>query len=47
MISSELPEILAVSDRVYVLHEGRFAAELDRAEATEQTVMQAATGEHL
>lgn len=45
MISSELPEVLAVSDRVYVLHEGKMSAELSRGEATEQTVMAAATGE--
>ncbi|MGV9769096.1 sugar ABC transporter ATP-binding protein [Microbacterium sp. NPDC003461] len=45
MISSELPEVLAVSDRVYVLHEGRVTGELSRAEATEQVVMKAATGE--
>jgi ABC-type sugar transport system ATPase subunit len=45
MISSELPEVLAVSDRVYVLHEGRIGAELSRAEATERAIMQAATGE--
>lgn len=45
MISSELPEVLAVSDRICVLHEGRLTAEFDRAEATEQKIMQAATGE--
>lgn len=45
MISSELPEVLAVSDRVYVLHEGSLTAEFDRSEATEQSVMRAATGE--
>jgi rhamnose transport system ATP-binding protein len=45
MISSELPEVLAVSDRVYVVHEGKLAAELKRGEATEQSIMQAATGE--
>ena len=45
MISSELPEVLAVSDRVYVLHEGRLSAEFDRAEANETSVMHAATGE--
>lgn len=45
MISSELPEILAVSDRIYVLHEGTLTAEFSRAEASEQSVMAAATGE--
>jgi len=44
MISSELPEVLAVSDRIYVLHEGRLSAELPRG-ASEQDVMRAATGE--
>lgn len=44
LISSELPEVLAVSDRVVVLHEGRIAAELPRG-AAEHEVMQAATGE--
>ena len=45
LISSELPEVLAVSDRIYVLHEGRVSAEIDRADADEATVMHAATGE--
>ncbi|UOQ56806.1 sugar ABC transporter ATP-binding protein [Leucobacter allii] len=45
LISSELPEVLAVSDRIYVLHEGRVSAELDRSEADEAAVMHAATGE--
>jgi len=44
MISSELPEILGMSDRVLVIHEGRITAELSRSEATEETVMTAATG---
>ncbi|MFB8386716.1 sugar ABC transporter ATP-binding protein [Microbacterium sp. NPDC055910] len=45
LISSELPEVLAVSDRIYVLHEGRVSAEFDRADADERSVMHAATGE--
>jgi rhamnose transport system ATP-binding protein len=43
MISSELPEVLGMSDRVYVMREGRITAELSRAEATSETVMTAAT----
>jgi rhamnose transport system ATP-binding protein len=44
MISSELPEVLGMADRVLVLHEGRITAELSRAEADEDSVMRAATG---
>ncbi|HEX4812754.1 MAG TPA: sugar ABC transporter ATP-binding protein [Nonomuraea sp.] len=44
MISSELPEVLGMADRVLVMREGRLVAELDRATATEETVMAAATG---
>jgi rhamnose transport system ATP-binding protein len=44
MISSELPEVLGMADRVVVLHEGRVTAQLTRAEATEDAVMRAASG---
>ncbi len=43
MISSELPEVLGMSDRVYVMREGRITAELSREAATSETVMTAAT----
>ena len=45
LISSELPEVLALSDRILVLHEGRVAVEIPRAEASEERVMFAATGQ--
>jgi ABC-type sugar transport system ATPase subunit len=41
--SSELPELLTLSDRILVLCEGRLTAEFTRAEATEQRIMEAAT----
>jgi rhamnose transport system ATP-binding protein len=44
LISSDLPEVLAMSDRVVVLHEGRITAEIPRERATEERVMFAATG---
>ncbi len=44
MISSELPELLGMSDRMLVMHEGRLAGELSREEATQEKVMQLATG---
>jgi rhamnose transport system ATP-binding protein len=44
MISSELPEVLGVADRIYVMREGRVAEELSRATATQETIMLAATG---
>ncbi|GIM46715.1 ribose import ATP-binding protein RbsA [Collibacillus ludicampi] len=44
VISSELPEILAVSDRILVMHEGRIKAELSSKEATQEKIMYYATG---
>jgi ribose transport system ATP-binding protein len=43
MTSSELPELLAVSDRIIVLCEGRITAMIPRPEATEESIMHAAT----
>jgi ABC-type sugar transport system ATPase subunit len=42
LISSELPEILSLSDRVLVMHEGRVKATLDRSEASQESIMGAA-----
>ena len=43
VISSDLPEILAVSDRIYVMRQGRITGELARADATEENVMRLAS----
>ncbi len=45
MVSSELPEVLGMADRVLVMHEGRLVGEIGRADATEESVMFAATGQ--
>ena len=45
MISSELPEVLGMADRVLVVHEGRLVAEFDREDADEASIMRAATGQ--
>jgi rhamnose transport system ATP-binding protein len=45
VISSELPEVLALADRVLVMREGRLVATLPRAEATEETIVAAGTGQ--
>lgn len=44
MVSSELPEVLGLSDRILVMHQGRLTGELSRSEATQERIMQAATG---
>jgi ribose transport system ATP-binding protein len=44
MISSELPEILAMSDRILVMHQGQLKAELSGKKATEEEVMRYAIG---
>jgi len=44
LVSSELPEVLGMSDRILVLHEGRITGEFSRAAATPEKVMACATG---
>jgi ABC-type sugar transport system ATPase subunit len=44
MISSELPEVLGMADRVLVMREGHIVRELSRHEATSENVIAAATG---
>ena len=39
MISSELPEVLGMCDRIYVMNEGRIVGELDRSEASQEVIM--------
>jgi rhamnose transport system ATP-binding protein len=45
VISSDLPEVLALSDRVLIMREGRQMAILDRADADPESVMNAAMGQ--
>jgi rhamnose transport system ATP-binding protein len=45
MISSELPEVLGVSDRILVMREGELVAEFSHAEASEEAIMSAAMGQ--
>jgi len=47
MISSELPEILGMCDRILVMYEGQISGELKRGEATQEGIMRLATGERL
>jgi len=44
LISSELPELLGMSDRIMVMHRGRIAGELSRDQATQEKIMAMATG---
>jgi ribose transport system ATP-binding protein len=43
MISSELPEVLGMSDRIIVMHEGSMTGQFTRAEATQEKIISAAT----
>jgi ribose transport system ATP-binding protein len=45
MISSDLPEVLGMSDRILVLHGGRVSAEFERGRVDQPTVLKAALGE--
>ncbi|MFB3817503.1 MAG: sugar ABC transporter ATP-binding protein [Candidatus Methylomirabilales bacterium] len=44
MISSEMPEILGMSDRIYVMHQGRIAGEFTHAEASQERILKCAVG---
>jgi putative multiple sugar transport system ATP-binding protein len=43
MISSELPEVLGMSDRIYIVASGKIAGELSAQEATQEKIMRLAT----
>lgn len=45
MVSSDLPEVINMSDRVLVMYHGQVTAELDREQLTQETIMKYATGE--
>ena len=44
MISSDLPEVLGISDRIMVMSEGKISGELSREEASQETIMKLAVG---
>jgi len=45
MISSELPEVMGMCDRILVMHEGRLVGEVSQTEATQERIMRMATGQ--
>jgi D-xylose transport system ATP-binding protein len=45
LVSSELPELIGMSDRILILHEGRIGGEFDRGEATQEKLLAAAMGQ--
>jgi ribose transport system ATP-binding protein len=47
MISSDMEEVLNVSDRVIVMHEGEIGGALERADCTEENIMQLAVGKRI
>ena len=46
VISSEMPELLGISDRIYVMNDGRFVAEMPTAEASQEKIMRAIVTRH-
>jgi putative multiple sugar transport system ATP-binding protein len=46
MISSEMPELLGMCDRIYVMAEGAFVGELQAAQATQERIMSLIVREH-
>lgn len=46
MISSDMPEVLGISDRILVMHEGKISGELSHEEANQETIMAYAVGRH-
>jgi inositol transport system ATP-binding protein len=46
MVSSELPELIGMCDRIYVMCEGHIAGELKRDEFSQEAIMMYATGTH-
>ena len=46
-VSSEMEEVLGMSDRAYVMHEGRISGELSKEQLSEESIMQLATGGEL
>ncbi|MEL7654483.1 MAG: ribose ABC transporter ATP-binding protein RbsA, partial [Bacillota bacterium] len=47
MISSEIPEILGMSDRIMVMHEGKIMGTLNKDEATQESIMSLAVGKEV
>ena len=45
LVSSELPELMGMSDRIIMLHEGRIGGEFSKAEATPEKLLSAAMGQ--
>jgi ribose transport system ATP-binding protein len=45
MVSSEMPELIGMSDRIYVMHEGRIAGELRKNQATQEAILSLASGQ--